>query len=58
MVWTQDALTIGQNLLEQVNDLFESIRGLIGMSEIAPRDQGVEVVWTQDALTIGQNLLE
>ena len=58
MVWAQDALTIGQNLLEQGNSLFESTRGLVGVGEVVARGQGVGVVGSQDALTIGQGLLE
>ena len=44
VVGSQYALTVGQSPFEQGDGLVEPARGLVGVGEIAPEDEGVGVV--------------
>ena len=57
MVCTQDADTVGQDLLVQGDGLIEAARRLVCACEVVAGRESVGVVCTQDPDVVGQKVL-
>jgi hypothetical protein len=58
VVWAEDALSVGEELLE-FGDCLGGVSGFRSpVGDVVAGAQGVGVVWAEDALSVGEELLE